>query len=202
MIQSKQDYKHYLSEDLRHYQLKGYTFGVHLKNPIVRFQRRLRRIEYLTNCKGSSLIHKPYRKYLEVLNIRLGIRLGFSISINSFGPGLCLPHYGTIVVAGKAKIGKNCRVHPGVGIGAYHGSPVSGDNVYLGPGSKLFGAIEIGNNVSVGANSVVTKSFESNVSIAGAPARVISNQTTLELGMFPESFLKEADIISAVKKDD
>jgi serine acetyltransferase len=66
----------------------------------------------------------------------------------------------------------------------------------------LFGAIEIGNNVSVGANTVVTKSFESNVSIAGAPARVISNQTTLELGMFPNGFLNEADMISAVNKED
>ena len=80
--------------------------------------------------------------------------------------------------------------HPGVGIGTYHGAPIIGGNVYIGPGAKLFGKLSIGNNVSIGANSVVTKNFEDKVSIAGVPAFVISHKTTLELGMFPEGFLE------------
>ena len=189
MIQSKKDYKHYLAEDLRHYQLSKFTLLVYFKSPILRFQRRLRRIEYLTNCKQNNLLLKVYCNYLKLLNMKLGIRLGFSISINTVGPGLCLPHYGTIVITHKASIGKNCRIHPGVGIGAYHGAPIIGDNVYIGPGAKLFGNLKIGNNISIGANSVVTKDFEDNVSIAGAPAAIISHKTTAELGMFPKGFL-------------
>ena len=91
------------------------------------------------------------------------------IPINTIGPGLCLPHYGTIVITNNASIGKNCRIHPGVGVGTYHGAPTIGDNVYIGPGAKLFEDLKIGDNVSIGANSVVTKSFENNVSIAVTP---------------------------------
>ncbi len=193
MIKSKQDYLHYLSEDLRHYQLTKYSFSIYLKNPILRFQRRLRAIEYLTNCKNNVFLVKYYTRALNILNTRLAIRLGFAIPINTFGPGLCLPHYGTIVVASDSQIGKNCRMHPGTVLGRFHGAPIIGDNVYLGPGAKLFGDIKIGNNVSVGANSVVTKSFENNVSIAGIPAKIISHKTTFELGMFPVGFLSETD---------
>jgi len=190
MIQSKEEYLHYIAEDLRHYQLKKYTLSTYIKNPILRFQRRLRKIEYLRNCKGSSFILKVYCGVLNGLNIRLGIRLGFSIPINTFGPGLCLPHYGTIVITSKASIGKNCRIHPGVSVGTYHGAPLIGDNVYIGPGAKIFGGVKLGDNISIGANSVVTKSFENGVSIAGVPAKIISHKSTLELGMFPEGFLE------------
>lgn len=43
---------------------------------------------------------------------------GFSIPVNSFGPGLSIAHGGTIVVNNTARIGKNCRIHEGVTIGA------------------------------------------------------------------------------------
>lgn len=190
MINSKQDYLHYIAEDLRHYQLRKFKLSTYIKNPIVRFQRRLRKIEYLSNCKSNNPILKIYCSSLNLLNIRLGIRLGFSIPINTIGPGLCLPHYGTIVITSNASIGRNCRIHPGVSIGSYHGAPIIGDNVYIGPGAKLFGDLKLGNNISIGANSVVTKSFEDNVSIAGVPSKIISYKTTLELGMFPKGFLK------------
>ena len=56
-------------------------------------------------------------------------------------------------------------------------SPILGDNVYIGPGAKLFGKITIADNISIGANAVVTKSFEQeNISIAGVPAKIISEK--------------------------
>jgi len=188
MIQSKKDYLHYLSEDLRAYQLNTYSFWIGFKSPILRFQRRLRKIEYINNCKKNP-ISKIFLLYLRYLNNKLAIRLGFSIPPNVFGPGLCLPHYGTIVITAKSKVGKNCRIHPGTALGAYHGAPQIGDNVYIGPGAKLYGDITIGNNVSIGANCVVNKSFPENVALGGIPADIISNKSTKELGMFPEGFL-------------
>lgn len=46
-------------------------------------------------------------------------------------------------------------------------APIIRDNVYIGPGAKLFGKIKIGNNVAIGANAVVNKDVPDNVTIGG-----------------------------------
>lgn len=48
-----------------------------------------------------------------------------------------------------------------------------GDNCYFGLGCKIFGSIRIGNNVTVGALSVVTHDIPDNAVVAGVPARII-----------------------------
>ncbi len=80
-------------------------------------------------------------------------------------------------------MGSNCRLHVCVNIGAAAGkstdAPIVGDNCYIAPGVKMFGRIVIRPNVAIGANAVVTKSFpEGNVTIAGIPAKVISQKTS------------------------
>ena len=153
----------------------------------LRFQLRLRRIEYLYNTMRRNPVRRLRWFLLEVINHRLATRLGFSIPKNVFGPGLCIVHYGTIVVNPAARVGRNCRIHPSTSIGDYDGVPVLGDNIYIGPGAKLFGSITIGDNVAVGANSVVNRSFGSNVTIAGVPACVVSSVGAMEQGVFPKT---------------
>ncbi len=60
-------------------------------------------------------------------------------------------------------------------IGEVNGkAPQIGDNVYISPGAKLFGDIVIGDNVKIGANAVVNKSFpEGNCTLVGVPARKV-----------------------------
>nr|WP_292372222.1 hypothetical protein [Methanosarcina sp. UBA411] len=54
-----------------------------------------------------------------------------------------------------------------------------GNNVYIGPGAKIFGNITIADDIAIGANSVVNKSFyEKGISIAGVPAKKINNKGT------------------------
>lgn len=105
------------------------------------------------------------------------MKLGFSIPINVFGPGLSIAHYGTIVVSQYASVGSNCRLHVGVNIGANGGkncAPTIGDNVYIGPGAILFGDITIADGAFIGANSTVNKSFEhANSVLAGTLAKVV-----------------------------
>lgn len=48
-----------------------------------------------------------------------------------------------------------------------------GKNCWLAKGVSVMPGVTLGDNVTVGANSVVTKSFPSNVVIAGVPAKVI-----------------------------
>jgi serine O-acetyltransferase len=106
----------------------------------------------------------------------------FGISIDyrtEIGPGFYVGHFGTIVINGRARIGRNCNVSQGITIGVSNrgdrkGVPTIGDNVYIGPGAKLFGAIHVGDNVAVGANCVVTKDVPDSSVVVGVPGRVIS----------------------------
>lgn len=52
-------------------------------------------------------------------------------------------------------------------------SVIIGKKCWLGNGVTILPGVELGDNVAVGANSVVTKSFPSNVVIAGCPAKII-----------------------------
>ena len=118
--------------------------------------------------------------------------LNFSIPINVFGPGLSIAHYGTIVVNQNSKIGKNCRIHENVTIGSTGGeelAPQIGNNVFIGTGAKIIGNIEIADNIAIGANSLVNKSFtEPGITIAGNPAKKISNNSSK---MFINNQLRE-----------
>ena len=176
MIKNKNDLKRCLAMD-------KYALGINRKNPrllgdeIWKFQITLRKHEYYHNCKHHSLINKFMLCYYKFKHHILGIKLGFSIPINVFDGGLKINHYGYIVVNPNAKIGCYCDIHQGVNIGTQGGGgPIIGDNVWIGPGAKLFGPIVIADNCQIGANAVVNKSFEEKgISIAGVPAKKISN---------------------------
>lgn len=111
---------------------------------------------------------------------KIGTKCSFFIGINCIGKGLSLAHVGPVVISSVAKIGENCRIHVGVNIGTSAGitgqAPIIGDNVYIGPGAKLFGPITIGNGIAIGANAVVNKSFEDDcITIAGVLAKIINH---------------------------
>ena len=54
------------------------------------------------------------------------------------------------------------------------GCPIIGDNVTIDPGCKIFNEITIADDIRIGANSVVNKSFdEKGITIAGSPAKKI-----------------------------
>ncbi|AKB28326.1 serine O-acetyltransferase [Methanosarcina siciliae C2J] len=111
----------------------------------------------------------------------MSIHFGYSIPLNVFGPGLCIAHRGTIVVNKDARVGENCRIHACTNIGSGREydflAPKIGNDVYIGPGAKIFGNIEIADHIAIGANSVVNKSFyEKGISIAGVPAKKINNK--------------------------
>jgi serine O-acetyltransferase len=141
--------------------------------PQLRWQLRLRLVELLLNRARS----RPGRVVAALMRWRVrqaGVRLGFTIPPNVFGPGLKLPHWGTIVISSEAVVGRGCVVHPGVTLGLNHGrAPRLGDDVYLGPGAKVFGGLSLGDRVTVGANSVVTRDVPADSRVVGAPARPI-----------------------------
>lgn len=138
----------------------------------------LRHYEYWSNQAGA--VKKVIAILWHIRYKRISMKCGFSIPINITGPGLCLPHYGTIVISSNAIIGSNCKIHAGVNIGATSGSDEAktiGDNVYIGPGAKIIGGGRIANRVVIGANAVVVGDVtEEGITIAGVPAKKISDQ--------------------------
>jgi serine O-acetyltransferase len=177
-IQSKEDYFRYLEADRRALN-KPATRPKFFGDEVWKFERLLRRVEYYENCK-RAWYNSPARVYLSVKFRLYSLLLGFTIPQHVFGPGLSIANRGTIVVNSCARVGANCRLHICVNIGSRAGTnteaPIIGDNVYIGPGVVMFGLITIADNIAIGANSVVTKSFsEPDITIVGAPARKISD---------------------------
>ena len=183
MIKSKNEYKEFYKSDLISTGIYNKKWYNRICDPRFKFYRSLRYTEYYYNCK-NKFYHKLIKKMLMIRHIRLCNKYNWTIPINVFDKGLAIVHAGTIVVSGDAKIGKNCRIHVCTNIGrapakGLDGAPVIGDNVYIGPGAKIFGKIVIGDNTVIGANAVVNQSFEKgNCTIAGVPAKKISDNTS------------------------
>jgi serine O-acetyltransferase len=121
-------------------------------------------------------LYLPSKLFYNHYTYKLGISIPLSTNI---GPGFYIGHFGSIVVNGQCTIGSNCNISHEVTLGQANrgnkkGVPELGDNVYIGPGAKLVGAVKIGNNVAIGANSVVTKDIADNSVVVGIPGKVIS----------------------------
>lgn len=183
MIKTKQDYKRYLQKDalaLRELERKHPRL---FTDYIWRYQRLLRKCEYQkTYSSLKKLLCMPAIVVNRVRFNRMSMMLGFSIPLGVFEEGLSIAHYGSIAVNVNAKVGKNCRIHEGVNIGATNGSdkaPVIGNNVFIGTGAKIIGDITIVDNVAIGANAVVVKSItEPGTTWAGVPARKVSSNNS------------------------
>ncbi|MBK9431495.1 MAG: serine acetyltransferase [Sphingomonadales bacterium] len=158
-------------------------------NPVVRFLVLLRIAEWLLNIGAPFIVRAPLMFWFR----RLSMRCGFSISLNVFGPGIALPHYGPLMVHQDACIGRNCRIHIGTVIAGSavimdpaevpeFDAPIIGDNVYIGPGVKMSGPLRIASDCAIGANSVVTHSFNRpGVMISGFPAKIVGLQGSQDM---------------------
>ena len=137
-------------------------------NMIRKYLHCLRKLEYISNCKSSAFLLNYYKCKL----YRLSLKTGITIGINCFGKGLYIPHHGYIVVNSSAHFGNDCVIQCGVNISE---NVKGGNHIYLSSGAKLLSNISIADDTIVGANAVVTKSFdEPNIVIAGVPAIIIS----------------------------
>jgi serine O-acetyltransferase len=124
-------------------------------------------------------VSKPVAALLLKLNAVLcGAVIGRSAI---FGSKFVILHSVGIVINNKVRGGNNIVLESGVVIGEEkNGCPILGNDIFIGSGAKIFGAITIGNNVTIGANAVVNKSLPDNVVAAGIPARIIRHKSSSE----------------------
>lgn len=180
-IQNKGDYYRFLKLDKKamgiEHECLAFCNPFLIDIEIWNFIKALRRCEYYYLPQHTGLIWKVKKWWAAIVFKRKSIELGYTIMPYTFGPGLRIAHRGSIVVHAACNIGANCTINSGVNIGTKAGFvaevPEIGDNVYIGPGAKVFGKIKIADGCAIGANAVVCKDvIEKNSIVVGIPAQI------------------------------
>lgn len=112
------------------------------------------------------------------------------------GKGVFIDHGMGVVIGETAIVGDNSLIYQGVtlgGTGKQSGKrhPTLGENVVVGAGAKVLGNIQIGNEVRIGAGSVVLRDVPSDCTVVGIPGRIVYRSgvkvNPLEHGNLPDS---------------
>jgi serine O-acetyltransferase len=93
----------------------------------------------------------------------------------AIGPGLLIPHVGTIRVHGDTKVGADCSIYHGctIGAGPRPGGATIGDHVYIACNSSIIGAVTIGDGAVIAANTLVVDNVPAGATAIGVPARIL-----------------------------
>ncbi|HHW14261.1 MAG TPA: serine O-acetyltransferase [Firmicutes bacterium] len=94
------------------------------------------------------------------------------------GRGLFIDHGMGVVIGETAEIGDNVTIYQGAvlgGTGKEKGKrhPTIGNNVVISAGAKVLGGFKVGDNVKIGAGSVVLREVPPNTTVVGVPGRVV-----------------------------
>ena len=174
------EYRYLILSDL--YKLTGNTRISSLIRNIL-FGESYKYIFWMRTCRyarGNVILKFSIYPIALLMLQRYTYRFGIGIPfIAEIGSGFFIGHFGCIFIYPDCRIGKNCNISHGVTLGVANrgkkkGYPTIGDNVYIGPGAKIVGAVKIGNNVAIDANCVVTKDIPNRAVVVGVPGRVIT----------------------------
>ena len=113
------------------------------------------------------------------------------------GKRVFIDHGMGVVIGETAEIGNKCLLYQGVtlgGTGKESGKrhPTLEENVVVGAGAKVLGAIRIGTNTRIGAGSVVVREVDANCTVVGIPGRVI-HQSGERIDPLAHSALPDAE---------
>jgi serine O-acetyltransferase len=137
-------------------------------------------LRFYAYCRTAAWCQSGVRHLTVLLLRHYSIRFGIDISRDAhIGSGLYIGHYGGIFVNEGVVIGDNCNISQDVTLGQQNrgdkaGCPVIGNNVYIAPGAKIIGRVQIGDHAAIGANAVVVNDVAPHTTVGGIPARPIS----------------------------
>ena len=143
----------------------------------------LRKVEYYKNVR-KNVIGKMMFLWHFFLFKRLSWKLKCVIFPNTIGPGWQFYHIGSFIhIGAHCRIGKNFCFPGGVVLGKDKCGICEvtiGDNCFIGINTTILGKVNIGNNVKIGAHSLVLSDIPDNAVAVGSPAKVIkiNNQYT------------------------
>jgi len=130
----------------------------------------------LLAADGAARLLWPFFRLWEMaVRLLTGIHLDVRAQI---GPGFYIGHHGSIYVGPGVRIGPDCNIgqmcYVGAAVAEAGAAPQMGSRVYLGPGSKVIGAVTIGDRTAIGAGAVVLDDIPAGTTAVGNPARVVS----------------------------
>jgi len=157
--------------------------------------------------QALSLHRLSHRLWCSRLPLRLVARVLSQLGRNltgveihpgaKIGHGVFIDHGMGVVIGETAEVGDRCLLYQGVtlgGTGKDHGKrhPTLANNVVIGAGAKVLGAIEVGANTRIGAGSVVVRDVEADCTVVGIPGRVI-HQSGVRINPLAHSALPDAE---------
>jgi len=97
----------------------------------------------------------------------------------TIGRRLFIDHGNGIVIGETAEIGDDVLMYHQVTLGGtslqkVKRHPTIGNNVLIGMGAKIIGAVIVGDNCRIGANAVVNKDIPPDCTVVGVPGRVVA----------------------------
>ena len=136
-----------------------------------RLEYRYPRLQLEQNPLSARLLLYFCRRRTPVLAKLFRIIFNSDIHTNAVAPILLAHPYG-IVIHGDTVIGHRVTIMQQVTLGAkdrgVHAAPVIEDDVYIGAGAKVLGAVRVGRGAIIGANAVVTRDVPPHCTVVGA----------------------------------
>ena len=166
------------SADVARYRSRGYNGRGLWLNPAVWSIGCYRLGNWLHVARPFVLIRIPLKLVSFIANKWCEIFMEMCIDPQaSIGPGLYIGHIGGVHINPQAVLGRNCDLAHRVTIGASamgrQGSPILGDDVYVGTGATLVGKIKVGNGAKIAANTLVISNIPAGATVMGVPGRII-----------------------------
>ncbi|MGA7155465.1 MAG: serine acetyltransferase [Acidobacteriaceae bacterium] len=166
------------SADIERYKSKGHHGKALWLDPVIWAIAFYRLRNWVNVTRVPWIVRIPVVVFCFVPNrfceafFAMGISPGASI-----GEGLYIGHIGGVIISPQAVIGKNCDISHRVTIGSSamgrKGSPILGDDIYVGTGSTLVGKIKIGSGAKIAANTLVIDDVPEGATVMGVPGRIL-----------------------------
>jgi len=163
--------KNYFTDDVYKMDKKRYLG----KMPI--YQKFFRKTQI-----SKSILKKLYKLLFTMSKKFYHVEIGTSTDI---GPGLYIGHPYCITINPNVKIGNNCNIHKGVTIGQENrglkkGTPVIGNEVWIGVNATIVGKITIGDDVMIAPNTFVNCDIPSHSIVFGNPCVIKHRENATE----------------------